>query len=143
MTCLRDNEHGAEVLIGYLEGTLAEGARRELEAHAAECAECRGLLAVQAELDEFVPPAVSAGFDGGVYARIERERAGQWWRRPWKVALPAAVAAGLMFTVWTRQAPVATDGAKQALVDFDVQQLEQELEVLELLSPMNAAADRM
>jgi hypothetical protein len=134
MTCLRENEHGADLLIGYLEGTLPGEVRGQLETHAAECADCRGLLTVQATLGECAAPPVSADFDRGLYARIERERAGRWWRTPWKVAVPAAMAAGLAFTVWTRQA--------SAPGDFDVQQLEQELEVWELLTPIGSAAAR-
>ena len=59
MTCLRENNQGADLLIGYLEGTLPVADRRDLDNHAAECAECRGLLAVQATLDVAVPEAVS------------------------------------------------------------------------------------
>lgn len=143
MICLRDNQDGADLLIGYLEATLPDETRRELEVHTAGCAECREMLAVQATLDEFVPPSVSPDFDRGVYARIEEERTGQWWRTPWKLALPAALAAALAVGVWIERPVAPAVDNKQAAVEFDMQQLEQELEDLELLTPLSGSVDRM
>jgi anti-sigma factor RsiW len=134
MTCLRDNHQGAELLIGYLEGSLPEADRRVLDGHAAECSECRELLAVQAMLDEPVP-AVSADFDAKLYARIAADEARRpWWKLSWKVLAPAVgVMAMLAVAVFVQQ-PVAPS-PEQPIVSQDVQQLEQALEDLELLMP--------
>ena len=140
MICLRDNNEGADLLIGYLEGTLSTEDRRDLERHAAECAECRGLLSVQAALGLDVAPEVSANFDAKLYARIEADKAQRpwltWrmWSLSWKMVAPvAAMAAALAVTVWVRQ-PVP-QSANPAVAQ-DVQQLEQALEDLELLMPL-------
>jgi anti-sigma factor RsiW len=129
MTCLRENNQGAELLIGYLEGTLPEADQRMLETHAAECAECRGLLAVQASLE--VPmPEVSSNFDAKLYARIAADEARRpWWKLFTSVKLWTPVmglAAMLAVAVYVQQ---------PTPVDTEVQQLEQALEDLELLMP--------
>lgn len=124
MTCLRENNQGADLLIGYLEETLPSAERQALDAHASDCAECRGLLAVQASLDLPVPE-VSSNFDAGLYARIAADQARRPWWNAWTPLV--AVAAVLAVAVYVqRPAPVS--------VDADVQQLEQALEDLELLS---------
>ncbi len=141
MTCLQDNNQGAELLIGYLEDTLSAAERRELENHAAECAECRGLLAVQATLDIPVP-AVSADFDAKLYARIAADEARQpwwksaWWKQSWKVYAPVVgVAAMLAVAVFVPREPEP----QAPVISQDVQQLEQALEDLELLMPATEA----
>lgn len=133
MTCLRENNQGADLLIGYLEGTLSESDRRELDAHAAECADCQGLLAVQATLGEPVPE-VSSNFDAKLYARIAADEARRpWWHVSWKVYAPAVgVMAMLAVAVYVQQpAPQVSDDPE---ISQDVQLLEQALEDLELLS---------
>ncbi len=137
MTCLRDNNQGADLLIGYLEGSLPTEDLRNLERHAAQCAECRGLLAVQATLGLDVAPEVSANFDAKLYARIAADQARRpWWSLSWKTIAPAvAMAAALAVTVWVRQ-PV--DPVHQPVVAQDVQQLEQALDDIELLMPLEA-----
>lgn len=134
MTCLRDNQRGADLLIGYLEGTLPEVELRDLERHAAACEDCRGLLAVQAELGAELEgeetPQVSADFDAKLYARIAAER--PWWNVSWKLAMPAAAAAMVAVAVWVRQ----PEPAAEPVVSQEVQQLEQALDDLELLMPL-------
>lgn len=136
MTCLRENNQGAELLIGYLEQTLPAAERQELDAHAAECAECRGLLAVQASLDVPVPE-VSANFDAKLYARIAADEARRpWWRLSWKLVAPVAGLAAVLAVAVTLQRPVAT--LDRSVSSQDIQQLEQALEDLELLSAPEA-----
>jgi anti-sigma factor RsiW len=129
MTCLRENSQGADLLIGYLEGTLPETERQELDQHAAECAECRGLLGVQAMLA--VPaPEVSPSFDAKLYARIAEDSAMQpWWKISWKVLAPAVGVMAMLAVAVYVQRP-----APQVSIDPEVQQLEQALEDLELLT---------
>jgi len=134
MTCF--TEENADVLLAYFEGKLPEPDRRQIEAHAAECSACRGLIALRATLDEFAAPEVSLGFDAGLYARIETaDRKRRWWTIAAPVAATAALAIGILFTYIPRQA--VGDGTKQAAIDQDIQQLEQTLEDLELLKPIN------
>lgn len=145
MTCLRENLKGADLLIGYLEGTLSAGERAELVDHAAVCAECRGLLAAQEMLGEDEVPEVSAGFDARLYARMQQEQQQKWWRRfLWRPAVPLAAAAAIVVvTLWVR-VPVApqADEPKQASVDrLEIEQLEQALDDLELLMPVNQAPE--
>jgi hypothetical protein len=140
MTCLRENNQGADVLIGYLEGTLPEADRQELVNHAAECAECRGLLAVQASLGLDAAPEVSANFDARLYARIAADR--PWWSLSnvsWKMVGPAlAMAAALAVTVWVRQPEAPQASLVRPAVSQEVQQLEQALDDLELLMPVDS-----
>jgi anti-sigma factor RsiW len=143
MTCLRENNQGSDLLIGYLEGTLPEVDRRELDSHAAECAECRGLLAVQATLEEYAPlatlaPEVSAGFDAKLYARIAADEARRpWWDLSWglswRVLAPAVGVMAMLAVAVFVQRPVLQTTV-DPVVSQDVQQLEQALEDLELLS---------
>lgn len=130
MTCLRENENGADLLIGFLERTLPEAQRNELVAHAAVCSECGEMLAVQATLDAYEAPEVSPSFDAQLYARISADKRPWWQFAGWKMAIPAAMAAMLAVGVWIRQPDPVTVNNPQ-----DVQQLEQALEDLELLMP--------
>lgn len=149
MTCLRENLKGADLLIGYLEGTLSPEERAALDQHASACSECRGLLAVQAMLDEAPEdiPEVSADFDARLYARIQQDQQNQqkqWWRRfLWRPAVPLAAATAILaLTLFVRMpAPQQlADEPKQASVDrVEIEQLEEALEDLELLMPVNEA----
>ncbi|MEO8100396.1 MAG: zf-HC2 domain-containing protein [Acidobacteriota bacterium] len=151
MTCLRENNQGADLLIGYLEGTLASDQRRELESHASACADCRGLLAVQVTLGEYQVPGISADFDARLYARIAREEARPWWspaswNLSWKLMAPMTAAAAMLAVGLYVDQPVAQpleDGQKQASVDHDVLQLEQALEQMELLMPLEGSASSL
>ena len=145
MTCLRENLKGADLLIGYLEGTLAPEERVDLEQHASTCADCRGLLAVQEMLDDHGPdnPQVSADFDSRLYARMQQDRQLQWWRRfLWRPAVPLAAAFAIL-AVMLVKAPAPQQPAeepKQASVDrVEIEQLEQALDDLELLMPVSEA----
>jgi len=148
MTCLRENLNGADLLIGYLEGTLSASERAELDQHAAECAACRELLAAQSLLDDPVPE-VSADFDTRLYARIRQSDARrQWWRRfVWRPAVPLAAVAAMAAVLLMVRAPGPdrpSDQPKQATVDrAEIEQLEQALDDLELLMPVNAAKESL
>jgi hypothetical protein len=144
MDCLRDHDQGADLLIGYLEDTLTVEQRREIDDHALGCTDCRELLAVQAMLDEFPAPEVSADFDARLFARLAEEDAKPaWWERMgswlWRPAIPLAAAAAVVVgMVWMRPgAEPVEDAPKQAsiLQEIDAQELEQALQDLELLMP--------
>jgi len=145
MTCLRENLKGADLLIGYLEGTLSTEERAELDQHASACAECRGLLAAQEMLADDEVPEVSADFDARLYARLQQEQQQPWWRRLlWRPAVPLAAAAAILaLTLWVRPvAPPHVDEPKSAMVDrAEIEQLEQALDDVELLMPVNKAPE--
>ena len=141
MTCLRENLNGANLLIGYLEGTLSSAARGELERHASTCAECRELLAVQQTLVDDVPE-VSADFDARLYARIQQDSQSQWWRRLlWRPAVPLAAAVAMMAVALWVHPPVlntpSVDEPKASVDRVEIEQLEQALDDVELLMPVN------
>ena len=92
MTCLSQHKDGADLLISYFERTLDPARTLELEAHVAECAECRALVGVWDTLDEWSPatlPQVAVGFDAKLYARIAEEAKPTLWERFWDFAKPA------------------------------------------------------
>ena len=141
MTCLRENLNGANLLIGYLEGTLSTEERAELDQHASTCAECRELLAVQQTLVDDVPE-VSADFDARLYERIQQDTQNQWWRRLlWRPMVPLAAAAAMMaVALWVHppalNAP-SVDEPKASVDRVEIEQLEQALDDVELLMPVN------
>jgi anti-sigma factor RsiW len=140
MICLRDNERGADLLIGYLEGTLSSADRAELDRHAAVCAECRGLLAVQRELDQYPAPEVSPDFDARLYARIDREKASSWRsllrRLLWRPMAPLAAAAALAVVLIVRTQVPGEAPVEKAANDPQLELVEQALEDMELLMPL-------
>lgn len=140
MICLRENERGADLLIGYLEGSLSEADRAELDRHTAACAECRGLLAVQRELVQYPAPEVSPDFDARLYARIEREKASSRQnllrRLLWRPLVPVAAGAALaVFLVVRTQVPGGAP-VEKAAADPQLELVEQALEEMELLMPL-------
>jgi anti-sigma factor RsiW len=143
--CLNENnpnESKVDQLLAYFDGTLPEADRLALDAHAAECADCRALLSVHAQLDAFTAPEVSSDFDAKLYARIAAEAAKPWWHvSNWKLVIPvAAVAAMLAIGIFIAQRPAVTeDGTKQATVAPTQVELEEALDDLELLMPLNSA----
>lgn len=106
-----DHERLKDALFAYRDGELDEAGRREVAAHLAACADCRGALerwelAAKALLE---PPRVEAreAFVGGVMARIaEEEREAEapsgagWWLTP-----GFALALGLAVLLWPQAAP--------------------------------------
>lgn len=131
MNCLHKNKPGADILAEHLleeygAGTLDPVRRAELDRHAEECAECRGLLEVWNRLDSFEAPAVSEDFDQRLYARIAAEKQLPWWRRivlpsasawrpswrnVWRPALPLAAACAVLVMALMVRDPDAVPGA--------------------------------
>jgi anti-sigma factor RsiW len=144
MICLSASKQGADTLLGYLGGTLDPAQRAEVERHAEQCAECRGLLAVSTQLEEWTAPAVSADFDARLYARIAQEAQKPWWRRMlWRPALPVAAAA---FAVLALALFVTGPGTQETPTEVrpgnatEIQQVDQALEDLELLMPLDSSS---
>ncbi|MEP6961346.1 MAG: zf-HC2 domain-containing protein [Acidobacteriota bacterium] len=134
MTCLRDHKNGADLLIGYLENTLPVPQRAELDLHASTCAECRALLAVQSTLDDYEVPEVSANFDARLYAKIAQQEAKpRWWNVRVLAPMTAAAAAVLAVGLYINQPAPQVDPSPEVL------QLEQALQDMELLMPLEAS----
>jgi len=144
MTCLCKDQDGIERLMEYLGGPSTAERRAELELHAQECLECRGLLRAWNALDEYAAPEVSTDFDAKLYARIAEDRQ-VWWRRMlwpsgplawWKPVIPVAACAALLAALLIHVPGTAVDSDKQAKVEpVSIEQVEQALQDLELLAP--------
>jgi len=143
MICLTKNDDVAGVLVEYLSGTLDSDRKVELERHAAECADCREMLAVWNTLDEWKAPEVSPDFDAKLYARIAQESRAPWWKRAfgdwWKPALPvAAGCAVLALALMIRDPDVGVTPEPQTkarIESVNIEQVEQALEDMDLLAP--------
>ncbi|HKV63802.1 MAG TPA: zf-HC2 domain-containing protein [Candidatus Acidoferrum sp.] len=108
MSCSRWEEK----FLGYVDGRLKEGERREMEKHLSTCAACQlrvnEFREVNVLLDELPMIEPSAAFDIRVHARVAAEPAKQsWWA--WftpspRIALAASML--LLATVWLGSRPV-------------------------------------
>jgi anti-sigma factor RsiW len=144
-------------LIAYLDAQADPAARRKVEAHLAECADCRKraeeFRALWSVLDELPAAEPSAGFDARVRARIaaEPERR-SWWRmlRP-SPRLAFATAALMAMSVWMltihetrRQMDTSVElaGVTQGSeAEFRIIQNLPELENYDLLSNFDVLSD--
>ena len=146
MTCLSQHKDGADLLISYFELTLDPARTLELDAHVAECAECRALVGIWDTLDEWSPatlPEVAAGFDAKLYARIAEEAKPTLWERFWdfaKPALPLAAGCAALALVMM-QTPQAGPQTKAQMEPVSMEQVEQSLENLDLLAPLGPGAE--
>ena len=121
----------------------------ELELHAQECQQCRGLLRMWTALDEYAAPAVSADFDQRLYARLAEEPARDqrsWARRVlwpsgplawWKPAIPVAACAALAVALLVRgpDGGASPAGGDAKVEPVNIEQVEQVLQDLDLLAP--------
>lgn len=114
MNCLYNSKQGTEILLDYGAGTLDAERAAALKEHAAECPDCRALLAAQRyvwnTLDEVDVPDVSADFDARLYARIAREDANPSWKRSWETWFRGFAPGGISWK------PVMACGAAAALL---------------------------
>jgi anti-sigma factor RsiW len=172
MICIKDHQHGAEILTDYCAGTLDSVRASEFGMHLQECAECRKLAEAQSAVWEMLgtwkPDEASPDFDARLYARIARERTEpawlQWTRRIFQPAMPrpfwkpiasvAALAVVLLLAV--HRMPDSTvrvpgDPVRQARVNseklnsekIDVDQVEQALEDLDVLAPAGQPSSKL
>ncbi len=155
MVCLKANPQGGEVLTDYCAGALGPNRAAELEAHLAQCADCRELVAAQCAvweaLEAWRPVEVSPDFDARLYARIAVEARGTlrppWWRRVLHNALiPAAAIVAVMGLALIMEAPeksvapVRPAAPAVSSERIDLQQVQQALDDLELLTPIDPAS---
>jgi anti-sigma factor RsiW len=158
MDCLLKAKDGAETLIDYCAGTLTAPRAAELDQHIAACIECRRLVDAQRSvwnsLDEVVAPGFDASrFDQQLYARIAREDAAPWWQKAWrslsqpampwdswKPAVSLAAACALLAVGFLVRIPQTADVKDKARIEaVDMEQVEQALEDLEMLTPVAPA----
>ena len=145
MICFTDNPQSAELLTDYCAGTLDAERAGEIEAHLQKCAECKALVQAQhtvwEALDSWRPVEVSASFDAKLYARIGAEAKRPWWKQAlWRPLLPlaaAGVALALALMVWMPRRTAPADSPVR-VEKIDVQQIEQALDDMDLLSPVGA-----
>ena len=142
-----NHEKTLTLLDEYADGTLALEARREVEAHLAECADCRAELAsVQALLAEAgkLPESIQPEHElwDGIAARIAPRRRSA---RPWLLALAALLLMALSsaMTAWWlgRQAPATEFSEVQSRYAEESAELARRvLEGPSQLSPQTLAA---
>ena len=168
MTCIQNYKDGAEILADYCAGKLDAARTLEFKTHLTECSECRNLAEAQNTvwemLDRWKPVEPSPDFDARLYARIARERAEpawrQWWRRIFEPATPhmfskplaplatAAIVLSLVgiarLPEWYEHGPSPISAAQpQIRVDkIDVDQVEQALEDLDMLTPVAQSSSK-
>jgi anti-sigma factor RsiW len=149
MTCLQYHPQGAEILMDYSAGKLDATRSIELEAHIAECLACKkavdGQRRLWETLDAWKPVEVSAGFDATLYNRIAAEEERPWWRRAlWKPLIPVA-AAGVLALTLIRIPPPPSAAVKTpaaASERIDLQQVEQALDDMDMLTPVGQTPSR-
>jgi anti-sigma factor RsiW len=163
MRCIKDTREGAELLLDFCAGSLEAGRGAELERHIAGCDDCRELVEAQramwSALDQWVPPAVSPGFNARMHARVAGETSG------WRTWLPGVLQPAVPYSIW-KSAALAAAGAvlvagflvhsphardttvvAQGDVDkgdkgdkVDIEQVANTLEELDMLTPAPASA---
>lgn len=157
MTCPLQTDN-ADVLLDYCARALDAERKRMLEAHMAQCAECRAMALEQKEiwsaLDAYDAEPVSADFDRKLYARMDEEDQVPVWERlwapvqdylrrqpAWKPLLSVAAASAvlvLMFAV-RGEAPKAIPEPGLIIDVRVVEQAERALEDMEMLRQFEAA----
>jgi anti-sigma-K factor RskA len=167
MNCLYQSKQGTEILLDYAAGTLDAERAAALQQHAAECSDCRSLLAAQKNvwtaLDELEAPEVSGDFDARLYARIAREDANPSWKRSletwfrgfapggisWKPVMACGAAAAVLAIGLAVRMPQPQESAAQVGVEnhaesrlesTDAERVEVSLEDLEILTPPTTSA---
>lgn len=152
MSCERKD---MELLIRSAAGELTGDEQAALDAHLADCPECRAIAEAQRAawnaLDEWTAAPISSDFDDRLYARIAAEEARPWWRRfwphdmhrfTWKLALSMAAACAVILAVLLLRAPLTpetpTPVAAQKTVDLD--QVESALDDVDMLNQIGAVA---
>ncbi|MEQ1885126.1 MAG: hypothetical protein ABL967_08695 [Bryobacteraceae bacterium] len=149
MNCPIQKKQGEEILLDYCSGRLHPDRTAEVEAHAKICTECSQWIANQSAvwsaLDDFAAPAVSPEFQARVYQQLEAEPSGGSWKHLWLSAwkptlAAAAVAAALVVGVMIRTVPVPEPSKKASIESVDMDQVENALDDLDLLTPGDGAS---
>ena len=167
MNCLYNHKQGTEILLDYGAGTLDAERAAALEQHAAECSDCRELLAAQkhvwSALDALGVPEVSADFDTRLYRRIAHENTKPGWRSwltgfapagiSWKPVVACGAAAAVLAIGLLVRMPQLHESASQVRSEghseamhteaMDAGQVEVSLDDLEILTPPATSPEKM
>lgn len=145
--CVLESSKQEELLLGYLDQSLAPDSRRSYERHMASCPQCEELVRLQGmvneTLDDWQAPEVSANFNSRLLARIRDEQEApsgwrtmfgswQWMLRP---AFPLALAALACIAVLSFRGTQTIEPVQnpQHLQAKDLAQVERALEDMEAL----------
>ena len=118
----------AEVLAGWLDGTLDAATLQACEAHAASCTRCQAVLATVARAESFSSRPIPAREAPPMAAdRLPSRIVPFRWRRLAWVAGPVALAASVLLAVWiarppTDQGPGTTEPPPTVVADSSVAQ---------------------
>jgi anti-sigma factor RsiW len=153
MSCQYQSEDRIDVLLDYTAGRLDDARRARLEAHMAECEECAEFRAEQGELwralDRYETPEISAGFNRGVWQKIDAAAAEPWYacfgrglrEGAWKPVFPLAAAAALVAAGFLFDHHEGKASSQIALVSAaEAEQVQITLEDLQLLQNLNTTA---
>lgn len=150
--CVLETSKQEELLLGYLDQSLAPDSRRSYERHIASCPRCEELLRLQEMVDDTLagwePPEVSANFNSRLLARLGEEQAApsgwrsvfgswQWLLGPGilRPAVPLALAAVAFIAVLSFRGNHFVEAPQnpQHLQAKDLAQVERALEDMEAL----------
>jgi anti-sigma-K factor RskA len=161
MNCPTKRNEDAEILLDYCAQTLSPLQTVEFENHLKQCADCSRLVDAQKEvwgaLEAWTPVPVSVNFDARLYARIAQEQTAPAWQvwlrrifQPpvpyplWKSAVPLIAACAVLAVALSVKMPDATDAKPQLRPDkVDIEQVEQALEDLDILTPVQTPSGSM
>lgn len=148
--CVFDQAKQEELLLGYVDETLAPDSRRSYERHLSSCGQCEELLQMHSMLNETLDgwnaPEVSLDFDAKLFARIRAEEPRlSFWQRwfgdaNWilRPAIPMGLAAAaLVAVVFFRMAAPEVTPQPQVLAN-DLPRVERALEDLEALQAFSS-----
>ena len=152
MKCPIESREGPALLLEYTSRKLDTESAAALEQHLESCRACQDFVhsqsAVWNALDLWEAPPVTAGFDGRLYRRIERQVS--WWEmliRPFRPALrhaiPLAAAAGVVImaaVLLERPSGVPATAAETRSVQVETlqpDQVEHALAEVEMLDQFN------
>ena len=164
------SRENSDVLLAYVERTLAPEAAAAFERHAQTCAACREALgaqqAVWAALDGWDAAEIATDFNRRLYQRIEAEERRAWWRRaiggmfepvlPWSMrpAMPLAAACMVLVAAFLIRSPgdgewkavrggeVVRGAETRGAETMDVEQVERTLDDLEMLKQLGVGEVR-
>lgn len=149
MNCKLRSEERDELVLGYTAGLLEAEATQRFRLHLDGCAECREMVQLQSQLDDFFndwqAPEVSADFDNRLMARIHAEQAGllPWWRQwfamplGWKVLAPVAMAAVAIILLVGRGGEANLPQQAEAIGVEDLEKVERTLDDMEALQALH------
>ncbi|MBZ5610393.1 MAG: zf-HC2 domain-containing protein [Acidobacteriia bacterium] len=153
MECPSRTGQAGELIVAYIARTLDVETAADFGKHLLACAACRELTAGQeavwSALEEWLPLAVSPGFDERLLRRITAEEHAQqgWWRRiawpawSWRPALPVAAACAVLVTAFLlKNFERAAAPATPVQPGASIEQVEHALDDMDMLKQLGVEA---